>query len=168
MNQAMINAMQNDIAQLQTLVIGNSSIPGSGLRDRVRELEIGDKSTQEKLTGIQTTLNRVAWIMVTGVIVALMNLIMPRPMTPASSTQTTSIQTSAAPSIGSSSSQKSYLTVADLSEREVKSARTIQLWASEGRIVGASKTSGGDWTFSKDYRIIPPNDAQLTAVPTKP
>lgn len=142
--------MQNDIAQLQTLVIGNSSIPGSGLRDRVRELEIGDKSTQEKLTGIQTTLNRVAWIMVTGVIVALMNLIMPRPMTPASS------------------SQKSYLTVADLSEREVKSARTIQLWASEGRIVGASKTSGGDWTFSKDYRIIPPNDAQLTAVPTKP
>lgn len=142
--------MQNDIAQLQTLVIGNSSIPGSGLRDRVRELEIGDKSTQEKLTGIQTTLNRVAWIMVTGVIVALMNLIMPRPIAPASS------------------SQKSYLTVADLSKREDKSARTIQLWASEGRIVGASKTSGGDWTFSKDYRIIPPNDAQLTAVPTKP
>ena len=150
MNQAMINAMQNDIAQLQTLVIGNSSIPGSGLRDRVLELEIGDKSTQEKLTGIQTTLNRVAWIMVTGVIVALMNLIMPRPIAPASS------------------SQKSYLTVADLSEREDKSAKTIQLWASEGRIVGASKTSGGDWTFSKDYRIIPPNDAQLTAVPTKP
>lgn len=89
--------MQQHILELQGLVIGNPSIPNSGLNSRVRELELGDQYTRESLKEIKSDLRRVAWLMIGSIIVALMNLIIPRTY-PAHSgaTQTTSIQTSAA------------------------------------------------------------------------
>lgn len=168
-----IATMQQHILELQGLVIGNPSIPNSGLNSRVRELELGDQYTRESLKEIKSDLRRVAWLMIGSIIVALMNLIIPRTY-PAHSgaTQTTSIQTSAASPKGiAAASQRDYLTVADVSEREDKAARTIQLWASEGRISGASKDAGGDWIFPKDYRILPQNGVplpQITAASVKP
>lgn len=171
-NHAQLEAMSARIANLETLVIGNPSSPEKALQTRVQALEFTHKTTTEQLLEIRTILSRVMWIMIAGVVVALLNLVIARPGAVSPATQTTSIQTAGSTGgIPTKTSRRDYLTVTDLADIEEKSPRTIQLWASENRITGALKDAAGNWTFPADYRILPqsePLSPPLAATTSKP
>jgi hypothetical protein len=114
--------------------------------------------TETTLSKIDATLSRVTWLMITGIIVGILNLVITRPGTHAPS-QSTSVITGDASDLSQLATHRTYLTTADVAAKEKVSVREVIDMIAQGEIEPAPEKTGREYRIAANYRILPQSAA---------
>lgn len=110
----------------------------------------------ENLDQIRELLKKAQWLLLAGIIVALLNLVIKNNPGSAGTQQHTSINTSASGKQDEKPiSKREYLTTSEVAEAEDKSVRTITDWIKKGYISPPPIEGAAGWMISPDYRVLP-------------
>ncbi len=110
--------------------------------------------TETTLEKIDATLSRVTWLMITGIIVGILNLVITRPGTHAPS-QSTSVITGDATDLTQFATHRTYLTTADVAAKEKVSVREVVDMIAQGEIEPPPEKIGREYRIAANYRILP-------------
>lgn len=138
--------LETRIARCERAIFGDAD-SSEGLSARVH-------MTETTLNKIEAAINRVTWLMITGIIVGILNLVITRPSTNASS-QSTSVITSEAADLTQLTTHRTYLTTADVAAKEKVSVREVVDMIAQGEIEPPPEKSGREYRIAASYRIMP-------------
>lgn len=148
------------ISRLEATLWGSDDNPDRGLVSR-------HMMTESIALELKSYAQKIIWLLITAVLLALVNLVINKSQAPTASHQSTSVITSDAAKVSDTSppgTRRDYLLVSEVALREGKSERTITDWIEAGRIQPAPIKEGKEWRISAEYRIPP----QLTAISGTP
>lgn len=140
------------IQRLEAQLWGPDDNPDRGIVARVM-------MTESIALELKSYAQKIIWLLIAVVAAAVLNLVINRHSSPAS-TQSTSVITSeaAARTAGAmqGASHRDYYLVSEVALREGKSERTIIEWIDQpGRILPQPTKVGKEWRIAADYRIPP-------------
>lgn len=150
------------MTRVESILYGPDDDPSRGHVTQVHEMRRG-------LGKLETLAERLQWLILAGVVVGLLNLIMPRSgASSGPSNQTTSIMTSDAAAKASAdlASHRDWLTVAQVAQRESVTERAITEWINAGRLQPQPVKDGKSWRISPSYRMAPKSAAPLGTMPS--
>ncbi len=153
--------LEQRTARLERAVFGDDdSSEGLSARMKVQELHSGE---------IRENFRRLNWLLITGIVVGLLNLLISRNPLPATlpSHQSTSVNVGDAAEDITTNSGRTWLTVQEVAKREGITDRTILNYIDARMIEPEPTKHGKEWQISEKYRIVPKN-AAATAPGTKP
>ena len=140
------------IERLETAIFGDGA-GNMGVLQKLGKIEIELAHTNRTLESINGHIAKIVWIILAAVLTAVLSLIM-RPIPAATGGNNASVTVGAAEG-ALVKSQRDYLTVKEVAEREKVEERTITLWIENGRILPVPTKPGKSWAIAADYRILP-------------
>ncbi len=152
------------IRRLELQLWGPDDEPDKGIMARVM-------MTESIALELKSYAQKMMWLLIATVALALFNLVINKPAAHAGSTQSTSVITSdEAKSIGAmqGTSHRDYYLVSEVAIREGKAERTIIEWIEAGRIQPAPTKEGKEWRIAASYRIPPQLAASSGTAQTEP
>lgn len=111
--------------------------------------------TETTLNKIEAAINRVTWLMITGIIVGILNLVITRPGTHAPSQSTSVITGDATDLTSAPATHRTYLTTADVAAKEKVSVREVVDMIAQGEIEPPPEKAGREYRIAANYRILP-------------
>lgn len=154
------NELIKRIQDMETILNGPPSDPGKGLLPRVGIHDERIKMVEKAIDAIQKAANRIIWLLISGVIVGLLNLLWNShpPQQDSISQSTTVSATDAAPPKKELPS-RGYYTAAEFAEAQKPpiSTREADKLLLENRVAGAVKV-GKSYQIPFGATIIPKNE----------
>jgi hypothetical protein len=112
--------------------------------------------TETLVEKIDTTLSKLNWLIIAGVLVGILNLVMNRGSSTASAPhQSTSVITSDAADAAQLTTHRTYLTTADVAAKEKVSVREVVDMIASGEISPPPEKSGREYRIAAHYSILP-------------
>ncbi len=111
---------------------------------------------------LAATKRLVIWCAVAGAVVSILSkLLISAPASPPIQPPASNTVSGGSVTIGAAKpeSQRVFLTVSEVAEREQVSERTITDWISKGAIHPRPERDGRPWRIAADYRILPQSAA---------
>lgn len=130
----------------RTLYGGDDS--STGLSARV-------KTTETTITEIADGIRRIMWLLITAIVVAVLGLVIRPIQMPSASHQSTSVITGQKDAVTLPTSAKTWLTAADVAQREKVTERTVVNYIESGQIQPPPIKAGKEWHIAENFRIIP-------------
>lgn len=130
--------------------------------ERERGLSARMQITHTFVMEMRAMNQKIIWLLIAGVIAAVMNLVMYGPVAmPAPANQHTSIITGSADTskLAGDESHTTVLDTATVAKQTGLSVRTIEDYIAKGRIVPAPIKGSRSWEIAADYRILPQSAA---------
>lgn len=148
---------------LETIVHGPMSAPHEGLVTKVH-------TQGNDLGELKSDAKTLKWLVLSGVLVGLLNLVIRPAASIAPQSQNTSIRTGAtAGEDAEITSHREKLTVGDVAKNEGVTERAVLQWIDAKQITPPPVKLGKSWVIARDYRKLPkpsetcgivPNDAE--------
>lgn len=140
------------IERLETAIFGDGA-GNLGVLQKLGKIEIELAHTNRTLESINGHIAKIVWIILVAVLTAVLSLIL-RPMPTATGGNNASVTVGATEG-ALVKSQRDYLTVKEVAEKEKVEERTITSWIENGRLFPQPVKAGKAWTISANYRILP-------------
>lgn len=115
------------------------------------------KVAETTLANLDSTLKRINWLLIAGILTGLLNLVI-RPIGSGPTSNQNSVNLGSTRADGTelvATTARSYLTTTDLAEKEHVSERTVTDWINQGRIEPSPTKSGKSWIIARNFRILP-------------
>lgn len=144
------------IRRLELQLWGPDDEPEKGIMARVM-------MTESIALELKSYAQKMMWLLIATVALALFNLVINKPATHAGSTQSTSVITSdAVKGMGApTESNRDYLLVSEVATKEGVTERTILNWIKDKLIQPEPTQTSKGWQINKDY-MIPAKLAQTS------
>ena len=134
------------LARCERAIFGDDD-SSEGLSARMK---VNENYTAE----IRENFKRLNWLLITGIIVGLLNLVLNRvPSVPAPHTQ--SVNVGDADTQPELAAHRQWLTTTDVATREKTSVREVTDMIANGEIQPMPTKAGREWRIAANYRILP-------------